>query len=136
VSGVVDETVDRDEVFLRGVSLRASKGTHWRMKYTATFIIHALMCTATVHGFVPALQGDCWGKGCWSTRHTTRSCGGISSMPVAKRLGGSTAGGMHMLLDKSEMPSKLEAFNSWLREKEILRDRLVFWPAEPFSTFS
>lgn len=40
-----------------------------------------------------------------------------------------------MLLEKSEMPSKLKAFNSWLREKEILRDRLVFWPADPSSLF-
>jgi len=40
-----------------------------------------------------------------------------------------------MLLEKSEMPSKLKAFNSWLREKEILRERLVFWPADPSSLF-
>ena len=40
-----------------------------------------------------------------------------------------------MLLEKSEMPSKLKAFNSWLREKEILRDRLVIWPADPSSLF-
>lgn len=98
-----------------------------KMKHESTFTMVAMICAALVHGFVPALHVGFWGNGRLSTRHErqlSRPGTSISSLPIAERLGRARTRDMHMLPDQSGTSSKLEAFNSWLREKEILRDRL------------